>query len=73
MALSNVKMRCKKPAYKSLLGYYSTHEKFGKVKEKFGELANEFSRCMGLDSPPAVSRLLLSKLGLENVPGLCSK
>ncbi|KEH18675.1 DEAD-box ATP-dependent RNA helicase 31 [Medicago truncatula] len=73
MTLSNVKMRFKKPAYKSLLGYYSTHEKCEKFKKKFGELANELSRCMGLDTPPAVSRLLLSKWGLENVPGLCSK
>jgi len=73
MALSMIKRRSKRLAYKSLLAYYSSHKEMWKYKKKFVELANEFSRCMGLDNPPAVSGLVLRKMGLQNVPRLCSE
>lgn len=45
----------------------------GGDKQRLVELANEFSRSMGLDNPPAISKLVLGKMGLKNVPGLRSK
>ncbi|CAA2960867.1 DEAD-box ATP-dependent RNA helicase 31-like [Olea europaea subsp. europaea] len=37
------------------------------------ELANKFSRTMGLDNPPANSKLVLSKMDLRNIRGLHSR
>ncbi|KAI5390607.1 DEAD-box ATP-dependent RNA helicase 31 [Lathyrus oleraceus] len=72
-ALSNVEMKNKEAAYQAWLGYYNSNKKVGKDKYKLVELANEFSRCMGLDSPPAIPKLVLGKMCLKNIPGLCSK
>ncbi|CAJ2662981.1 unnamed protein product [Trifolium pratense] len=72
-ALSNVEMKNKEAAYQAWLGYYNSNKKVGKDKYRLVELANEFSRCMGLDTPPAISKLVLGKMGLKNVPGLRSK
>lgn len=72
-ALSNVEIESKAKAYQAWLGYYNSNKKIGKDKKKLVELANEFSRCMGLDTPPAVSGLVLRKMGLQNVAGLRSK
>ncbi|CAL5195964.1 unnamed protein product [Lathyrus oleraceus] len=72
-AISNVEMENKEKAYQAWLGYYNSNKKVGKDKKKLVELANEFSRCMGLDTPPAISNLILRKMGLRNVPGLRSK
>ncbi|KAL8111213.1 DEAD-box ATP-dependent RNA helicase 31-like [Apium graveolens] len=72
-ALSHVEMKNKEAAYQAWLGYYNSVKNVGKDKYRLVELANEFSRCMGLDNPPAISKLVLGKMGLRNIPGLRSK
>ena len=72
-ALSHVEMKNKEAAYQAWLGYYNLNKNIGKDKCKLVELANEFSRCMGLDTPPAIPMLVLGKMGLRNVPGLRAK
>ncbi|KAJ6338353.1 hypothetical protein OIU76_007928 [Salix suchowensis] len=72
-ALSQVDMKSKEAAYQAWLGYYNSQKKVGNDKNRLVELANEFSRSMGLDTPPAISKVVLGKMGLRNVPGLRSK
>uniref|UniRef100_A0A0C9S689 ATP-dependent RNA helicase n=1 Tax=Wollemia nobilis TaxID=56998 RepID=A0A0C9S689_9CONI len=72
-ALSHVEMKDKESAYQAWLGYYNSVKEIGRDKSRLVELANEFSRSMGLDTPPAIKKLTLSKMGLKNVPGLRSK
>ncbi|KAE7999372.1 hypothetical protein FH972_003811 [Carpinus fangiana] len=72
-ALSQVEMKNKEAAYQAWLGYYNSNKKVGRDKHKLVELANEFSRSMGLDNPPAIPKLVLGKMGLRNIPGLRSK
>ncbi|KAI3719532.1 hypothetical protein L6452_20434 [Arctium lappa] len=72
-ALAHVEMKNKESAYQAWLGYYNSNKKIGKDKYRLVELANEFSRSMGLDNPPAIPKLVLGKMGLKNVPGLRSK
>eukprot|EP01018_Ginkgo_biloba_P004452 Gb_09254 [translate_table: standard] len=72
-ALSHVEMKDKESAYQSWLGYYNSIKAIGRNKSRLVELANEFSRSMGLDQPPAISKLILGKMGLKNVPGLRTK
>ncbi|KAL8062868.1 hypothetical protein ABFX02_02G174900 [Erythranthe guttata] len=72
-ALSNGEMKNKEAAYQAWLGYYNSNKGVGRDKYKLVELANEFSRSMGLDNPPAISKMVLGKMGLKNIPGLRSK
>ncbi|MQM05796.1 hypothetical protein Taro_038609 [Colocasia esculenta] len=72
-ALSHVEMKNKEAAYQSWLGYYNSNKNIGRDKGRLVALANEFSRGMGLDNPPAISKLVLGKMGLRNVPGLRAK
>lgn len=72
-ALSHVELGAKESAYQAWLGYYHAMKGIGGDKSRLVVLANEFSRCMGLDTPPAIKKLILSKMGLRNVPGLRSK
>ncbi|CAK7348733.1 unnamed protein product [Dovyalis caffra] len=72
-ALSQVDMNSKQAAYQAWLGYYNSQKKVGNDKCRLVELANEFSRSMGLDTPPAIPKLVLGKMGLRNIPGLRSK
>ncbi|KAG5141953.1 hypothetical protein JHK82_017648 [Glycine max] len=72
-ALSNVEMKNKEAAYQAWLGYYNSNKKVGRDKYRLVELANEFSRSMGLDNPPAIPKLVLGKMGLRNIPGLRAK
>ncbi|GFY97432.1 P-loop containing nucleoside triphosphate hydrolases superfamily protein [Actinidia rufa] len=72
-ALSHVEMKNKEAAYQAWLGYYNSSKVVGRDKYKLVELANEFSRSMGLDNPPAIPKLVLGKMGLKNIPGLRSK
>lgn len=72
-ALSRVEMKSKESAYQAWLGYYNSNKKIGSDKFRLVELANEFSRSMGLDNPPAIPKLVLGKMGLRNVPGLRSR
>ncbi|KAL5571403.1 hypothetical protein UlMin_021000 [Ulmus minor] len=69
-ALSQVDMKNKEAAYQAWLGYYNSNKTIGRDKHRLVELANEFSRSMGLDNPPAIPKLVLGKMGLKNVPGL---
>ncbi|KAK4593883.1 hypothetical protein RGQ29_017816 [Quercus rubra] len=72
-ALSQVEMKNKETAYQAWLGYYNSNKKVGRDKHRLVELANEFSRSMGLDNPPAIPKLVLGKMGLRNISGLRSK
>lgn len=63
-------MKIKESAYQAWLGYYNSNKTVAKDKSRLVELANEFSRSMGLDTPPALSKIVLGKMGLKNVPGL---
>ncbi|KAL6493950.1 hypothetical protein OROGR_031859 [Orobanche gracilis] len=72
-ALSQVEMKNKESAYQAWLGYYNSNRNVGRDKCRLVELANEFSRSMGLDNPPAIPKLVLGKMGLKNIPGLRSK
>ncbi|KAF2324871.1 hypothetical protein GH714_020894 [Hevea brasiliensis] len=72
-AMSHVEMKNKETAYQAWLGYYNSSKLVGKDKYRLVELANEFSRSMGLDNPPAIPKLVLGKMGLRNIPGLRSK
>ncbi|KAM7275613.1 hypothetical protein ACFE04_017479 [Oxalis oulophora] len=72
-ALSHVDMKNKEGAYQAWLGYYNSNKNIARDKIKLVELANEFSRSMGLDNPPAIPKLVLGKMGLRNIPGLRSK
>lgn len=72
-ALSQVEMKSKESAYQAWLGYYNSNKNVGRDKYKLVELANDFSRSMCLDNPPAIPKLVLGKMGLKNIPGLRSK
>ncbi|KAF6140885.1 hypothetical protein GIB67_042298 [Kingdonia uniflora] len=72
-ALSQIEMEYKEAAYQAWLGYYNSTKIVGRNKPRLVELANEFSRSMGLNIPPAIPHLILGKMGLRNVPGLRSK
>ncbi|XP_052193126.1 DEAD-box ATP-dependent RNA helicase 31-like [Diospyros lotus] len=72
-ALSHVEMKNKEAAYQAWLGYYNSNKTVGRDKYRLVELANEFSRSMGLDNPPAIPKIVLGKMGLRNIPGLRSK
>lgn len=72
-ALAHIEMKTKESAYQAWLGYYNSNRSIGKDKYRLVELANEFSRTMGLDNPPAIPKLVLGKMGLKNIPGLRSK
>ncbi|WCJ22398.1 DEAD-box ATP-dependent RNA helicase 31 [Euphorbia peplus] len=72
-ALSQVEMKNKESAYQAWLGYYNSSKLVGRDKYKLVELANEFSRSMGLDNPPAIAKMVIGKMGLKNIPGLRTK
>ncbi|KAL1561924.1 RNA helicase [Salvia divinorum] len=72
-AVSQVAMKSKESAYQAWLGYYNSNKSIGRDKYRLVALANEFSRSMCLDTPPAIPKLVLGKMGLKNIPGLRSK
>ena len=63
-------MTHKEAAYQAWLGYYKSQKKIARDTTRLVELANEFSRSMGLDTPPAIPINVIGKMGLKNVPGL---
>ncbi|KAH9298162.1 hypothetical protein KI387_029844, partial [Taxus chinensis] len=67
-ALSHAELKDKESAYQAWLGYYNSVKAIGGDKSRLVELANQFSHSMGLDTPPAINKLTLSKMGLKNVP-----
>ncbi|KAF8046915.1 hypothetical protein N665_3339s0004 [Sinapis alba] len=69
-ALSQVDMKNKEAAYQAWLGYYKSQEKIARDTIRLVQLANEFSRSMGLSIPPAIPINVLGKMGLQDVPGL---
>ncbi|VVB13748.1 unnamed protein product [Arabis nemorensis] len=71
--LSQVEMKNKEAAYQAWLGYYKSQKMIARDTTRLVELANEFSRSMGLDVPPAIPKNVLGKMGLKNVPGLRTK
>lgn len=72
-ALAHVEMKNKESAYQAWLGYYNSIKNVAREKSKLALLANEFSRSMGLDNPPAIPIIVLRKMGLNNVPGIRAK
>ncbi|XP_078176814.1 DEAD-box ATP-dependent RNA helicase 31-like isoform X2 [Carex rostrata] len=72
-ALAHVEVKDKESAYQAWLGYYNSNKNVGRDKYQLVSLANEFSRSIGLDNPPALPRQVLSKMGLTNIPGLRSR
>uniref|UniRef100_J3MEM8 ATP-dependent RNA helicase n=2 Tax=Oryza brachyantha TaxID=4533 RepID=J3MEM8_ORYBR len=72
-ALAHVEVKDKELAYQAWLGYYNSNKYIGRDKYQLVSLANEFSRSLGLNNPPAVPKLVLRKMGLNNIPGLRSK
>uniref|UniRef100_A0A0D9WQT9 ATP-dependent RNA helicase n=1 Tax=Leersia perrieri TaxID=77586 RepID=A0A0D9WQT9_9ORYZ len=72
-ALAHVEVKDKELAYQAWLGYYNSNKCVGRDKYQLVSLANEFSRSLGLNNPPAVPKLVLRKMGLTNIPGLRSK
>ncbi|KAL5718994.1 RNA helicase [Ranunculus cassubicifolius] len=72
-AMSRIEMNCKEAAYQAWLGYYAMNKITSKDKRRLVELANEFSRCMGLATPPAILQKIVVKMHLLNVPGLRTK
>ncbi|KAM0939454.1 putative RNA helicase [Dioscorea sansibarensis] len=72
-AIAHVEMKNKESAYQAWLGYYNSNKSIGRDKHHLVTLANEFSRSMGLDTPPSIPKLVLRKMGLNNVPGLRTK
>lgn len=72
-AVKLVDMKNKESAYQAWLGYYNSDKNIGRDKSKLVELANEFSQSLGLRDPPAIPKLILRKMGLQNVPGLHSR
>ncbi|KAF3535579.1 hypothetical protein F2Q69_00018579 [Brassica cretica] len=69
-ALRQVDMKNKEAAYQAWLGYYTSQKKIARDTTRLVELANEFSRSMGLSIPPAIPVNVLDKMGLKNVPGV---
>ena len=69
-ALRQVDMKYKEAAYQAWLGYYTSQKKIARGTTRLVELANEFSRSMGLSIPPAIPVNVIDKMGLKNVPGL---
>ncbi|KAL2468858.1 DEAD-box ATP-dependent RNA helicase 31-like [Forsythia ovata] len=72
-ALSHIGAKIKATAYGAWLGYYNSNKDVRRDKHRLVMLANEFSRSMGLDNPPAISKKNLRKMGLQNIPGLRSE
>ncbi|XP_025811984.1 DEAD-box ATP-dependent RNA helicase 31 isoform X2 [Panicum hallii] len=72
-ALAHVEVKDKESAYQAWLGYYNSNKFIGRDKYQLVSLANEFSRSMGLNNPPAVPKLVLRKMSLNNIPGLRAK
>lgn len=72
-ALAHVEVKDKESAYQAWLGYYNSNKQIGREKYQLVSLANEFSRSLGLNNPPALTKLILKKMGLSNIPGLRSK
>uniref|UniRef100_A0A0E0AAD7 ATP-dependent RNA helicase n=1 Tax=Oryza glumipatula TaxID=40148 RepID=A0A0E0AAD7_9ORYZ len=67
-ALAHVEVKDKELAYQAWLGYYNSNKFIGRDKYQLVSLANEFSRSLGLNNPPAVPKLVLRKMGLNNIP-----
>ncbi|KAE8709431.1 DEAD-box ATP-dependent RNA helicase 25 [Hibiscus syriacus] len=69
-ALSSVEKASKESAYLAWLGYYNSVKNVSKDKYRLVELAQEFSRSIGLYEIPSIPRRVVNKMGLANIPGL---
>ncbi|MCO5571223.1 hypothetical protein L7F22_024959 [Adiantum nelumboides] len=69
-AASLVDEQLKEMAYTAWLGYYRSLKGLSLDKAMLVEYANQFSVSMGFDEPPALSRMVASKMALTGVPGL---
>ncbi|CAI9764133.1 unnamed protein product [Fraxinus pennsylvanica] len=73
LALARVDAKIKGTAYGAWLGYYNSNKNVRRDKNRLVMLANEYSRSMGLDNPPAIAKKNLRKMGLQSIPGLRSE
>ncbi|KAE8662459.1 DEAD-box ATP-dependent RNA helicase 25 [Hibiscus syriacus] len=60
----------KESAYLAWLGYYNSVKNVSKDKHRLVELAQEFSRSIGLYKIPSIPRCVVNKMGLANIPRL---
>ncbi|VAH77612.1 unnamed protein product [Triticum turgidum subsp. durum] len=71
-AIRRVEIKTKESAYQAWLGYYNSNKTISRDKSRLVKLAEDFSQSMGLEIVPAIPKLILRKMGLQNVPGLRS-
>lgn len=69
-AASLVDEPLKEMAYTAWLGYYKSLKGLTLDKAMLVEYANQFSASMGFVEPPALSRMVVSKMALNGVPGI---
>lgn len=69
-AIANVDLSAKEYAYHAWLGYYNSVKAIGRDKTRLVELANQFSRSIGLEQQPELLRKTAAKMGLKGIPGL---
>ncbi|KDP25471.1 hypothetical protein JCGZ_20627 [Jatropha curcas] len=60
----------KEAAYHAWLGYYNSIREIGRDKTTLVELANQFSKSIGLQRPPPLFRKTALKMGLKDIPGI---
>ena len=71
-AIRRVEIKTKESAYQAWLGYYNSNKTISRDKSRLVKLAEDFSQSMELEIVPAIPKLILRKMGLQNVPGLRS-
>ena len=58
-------------AYQAYLGYYNSNlKRIGMTKGGLVQLANQYSRTIGFQEPPALQKKTIGLMGLKGIPGL---
>ncbi|KAI4315393.1 hypothetical protein L6164_028208 [Bauhinia variegata] len=60
----------KERVYHAWLGYYNSIREIGRDKTTLAQLADKFSKSIGLQTPPALFRKTALKMGLRDIPGI---
>lgn len=63
-------LKSRETAYQAWLGYYKSLKGITLEKVELVRYANQFSASMGFKEPPALSKMLISKMSLKGVPGI---
>ncbi|CAL0312671.1 unnamed protein product [Lupinus luteus] len=69
-SMAKIDSDIKEAAYHSWLGYYNSIREIGREKSTVSDLANRFSKSIGLQRPPALFRKTALKMGLKDIPGI---